>query len=1517
MREEGGITHLDVKPILNGASPNHSQSPKFCPRITDDEAQETAAAKSLNEKLVLETVSNDSSPQHCQSPQPEVFTNVRDEDMKDSMKSLSGKLAAALLTIKAKEDLVKQHTKVAEEAVAGWEQAEAEVSALKQLLEASSQKNASLEDQVNHLDDALKECVRQLRQAREEQEEKIHDAVAKKVQELDSEKSELQNHISELKQQLEATKLEATTMPVQHDLQEKLQVAEKENKGLKIELLMLSKDLKILALERDLSNKAAETASKQHLESVKKITKVEAECRRLHYLTRRTSLANDSKLVSNNACMESLTDSQSDSGERMLFVGSEMKISDLWASALIAEVDQFKNSSASTRDLVNNPVEIDLMDDFLEMEKLAALPEDHVSSTDSDQAVAADNSSKVETGALKHQITDLQESVEKLEAQKRDLEMTLAEARIQLDTSCDALMAANNKLAELQMQFNLANESKNAALGQADRLDAERESLVLQLESKSIEVGKLQAVVASLEESAGADRKELESQLESTSVEVANLHKIVASLQEKIDAERTLSVQNKTYADMAEAAKESLEAQLRSAHMEIEELRRSIEILEIELQKEKASQKELVTQMEAMKIESEKILVVESAKESLEAQLLVVNSEIAKLRGTVNILEYDAAKEKAYSSELKMQLEAMEGVQKMLESELESSHEEIMKLQEKISSLEVRLKDQTALLVEFTAKAENAVAGRKAMEGRLEVANLELTKLTNRVSLLQGKVEQEKLLSEEYEAKCRKLEAQLSRDSREAKLWRLANTNGDLKVKQDKEILSAAGKLAECQKTIANLGHQLKSLTNLDGVATEPEKLESRDALLDFRDGDAEPLPADFADGLFNLDLPKNNRNCLSPIPQTQSSSPSEMSMFSGSLTMIGSYRSKTKNSGLLNSMGAFSWAPKVYKPASEVNLGADSDEFYISPNVKAPRVAGLLVKIFAWVLELPIIGSIVIYILKKDNLVNKLVSDAEIPEPPLFTATHTWQDIPEQNVSLTKPDLSPAERVREAAGCLPARLESTLAVADLPSSGFRRWTIRDFTNAYSSGEITPAMVARRFLAAVEECSGPDLNMALFISCNPEDIIKQAEESTQRYQQGAPLSAMDGVLVAVKDEIDCLPYPTTGGTRWLQRMRPCVQDAACVAQLRACGAVLAGKTNMHELGAGTSGINPHHGSTRNPYNIRKVSGGSSGGSAAAVCAGLCPVALGADGGGSVRMPAALCGVVGFKPTAGRLSNSGLLPLNWTVGMPGILAATVEDALVTYAAIADQSRPSHLQPELNFPLLTATSSMPNVRLARYAKWFNDSSVDIRGCCDKALHMLRTQYGWETLDVTIPEIEEMRLAHYVTMGSECAASLAAYLDKLKKSEIGWDVRIALSAYGSFSSRAYLNSQRLRNRQMYFHDKIFKTADAIVTPMTGVTAYELQSDALHTGELDYINAAALVRYSIAGNFLGLPAITVKVGYDRGGLPVGLQFIGRPWSEATLLHLAYAVQEACGKSYRKPMVYYDLLSKNTDRLG
>lgn len=610
--------------------------------------------------------------------------------------------------------------------------------------------------------------------------------------------------------------------------------------------------------------------------------------------------------------------------------------------------------------------------------------------------------------------------------------------------------------------------------------------------------------------------------------------------------------------------------------------------------------------------------------------------------------------------------------------------------------------------------------------------------------------------------------------------------------------------------------------------------------------------------------------------------------------------------------MSFFKTKGVVYKPANDVDLSHSSDEFYLQANVKAPRMAGFLVKIFAWFLESWLFGPILVYILKRNNLIHKLVSFAELEEPPVFVPIHSSEDLNEQEVKCVDSGLSPSEQVQQAMDCLPSYSKDILG----PSKpNFHRWTIMDYSRAYISGELTPLMVAERFISFILESSSPPLRMAFFINYHAEDILRQATESTLRYERGVPISALDGVPIAIKDEIDCLPYPTTGGTKWLHKVRACTDDACCVKHLRSCGAIIVGKTNMHELGAGTSGINPHYGVTRNPYDRSKVSGGSSSGSAAVVSAGLCPVALGVDGGGSVRMPAALCGVVGLKPTFGRVPHSGVVPLNWTVGMVGILSATVEDALIVYAALSGQL-PSHqhatLSPKINFPLLKSSNNSSKIKLAKYGKWFNDCSDDIKLCCTHALNQLHKLYGWETVEVTIPEIEVMRLAHYLTIGSECTASISSHLEKLDISELGWDARVALCVYGSFNSQDYLNAQRIRNRQMQFHKKIFTMADVIVTPTTGVTAYPIIDDALESGELDYINGAALVRYQIAGNFLGLPAVTVPVGYDKLGLPIGLQFIGRPWSEASLIQIAFAVQALCISEYRKPEVFYDLLKKD-----
>ncbi|GAB2218573.1 hypothetical protein Drorol1_Dr00001800 [Drosera rotundifolia] len=607
--------------------------------------------------------------------------------------------------------------------------------------------------------------------------------------------------------------------------------------------------------------------------------------------------------------------------------------------------------------------------------------------------------------------------------------------------------------------------------------------------------------------------------------------------------------------------------------------------------------------------------------------------------------------------------------------------------------------------------------------------------------------------------------------------------------------------------------------------------------------------------------------------------------------------------------MGFFVSEGMTYKPVDDLELGRKSKEVYMRPEVKVPRISGWLIKITALLLESRIFGPMLLYLIKKDNLIHKLVSFAELEEPPLYSPIHTSEATEEHETKNIQSDLSPSERVQEVLECL---LPIGNGLPD-PNLSFHRWSILDYSRAYQSGVLTPMKVAERLIAAVQQSAITPFEMSFFISYDAKDILRQASESTNRYERGEPISILDGVPVAIKDEIDCLPYPTTGGTKWLHRVRPCTDDAFCVTYLRSCGTLLIGKTNMQELGSGTSGINPHYGATRNPYDTERVAGGSSGGSAAVVCAGLCPVSLGVDGGGSVRIPAALCGVLGFKPTFGRLSHSGVLPLNWTVGSVGIFAATVEDALIMYAAISCRLPLESFTvptPEATMPMLKHQKFMTGIKLAKYGEWFNDCNDEVRLCCTDALHKLQKHYGWETVEVTIPETKVMVLGHYVTLGSECRTSLDCLLKKLGKRELAWDTRAILSMFGAFDAKEYIKAQKIRSRQMQIHKRIFSMADVIVTPTTSITAYGIKDDAIVTGELDYVNAAAVTQYQMSANFLGLPAVTVPVGYDKAGLPIGLQFIGKPWSEATLLHIAFAVQAICISGYRKPQIFYDMLS-------
>ncbi|XP_074574356.1 filament-like plant protein 3 isoform X2 [Curcuma longa] len=698
----------------------------------------------------LRTSPNDTSASHAQSP--EVASNTCDTEVDKTVKRLTEKLSAALLNISAKEELVKQHAKVAEEAVSGWEQAEAEVATLKQQLETAVDKNTSLEDRISQLDRALKECVSQFHQFREDQEEKVHNLVTSKGCEGVSEKYESEKQLAEIKPQIDAVKIESTTLD--HGLHARFETVEKENMALKTEVHSLFKHLQVLLLERELSNKAAETASKQLLDSIKKITKLEAECRRLLHMNRKLSSTSVPKLIGSSICVESLTDSQSDSGDRLPGTEIELGRSDSWASALLAELDQFKGEKPTSR-IIDASVEIELMDDFLEMERFVALPESDpgiIEPGDKSFQVIKDDL-QIENEIMDNKLIMLEEKVEKLGYEKEELRIALAESHCRLEVSCNLLAEAENKIVEMQTKMDLANESKA--------------STVVDLEGMW---------------------KELETQLELAYLENGKLCEKISLLEESLEADRILSAEHKAKVEIAEVARRELDSQLKSALREVGTLNEQIGVLECQLKEGRALSSEL----------SAKVDSLEATNKALKSQLDHANSEVRKLKEKVNFWELQAVEETKLSTEYALKLEAAEVAAKKLEFDLKSAHE-------------------------FANKVQAAEVAKMSVEIQLQSAHLELQKLSDKVVFLEKRVDEERALSAEYAAQCRKLEGEFFKMNREVDGWRASRSSRELKIKQERELAVAAGKLEECQKTIASLNQQLKLLTTFDGLILEAE----------------------------------------------------------------------------------------------------------------------------------------------------------------------------------------------------------------------------------------------------------------------------------------------------------------------------------------------------------------------------------------------------------------------------------------------------------------------------------------------------------------------------------------------------------------------------------------------------------------------------------------------------------------------------------------------------------------------
>ncbi|KAL3515446.1 hypothetical protein ACH5RR_022348 [Cinchona calisaya] len=603
----------------------------------------------------------------------------------------------------------------------------------------------------------------------------------------------------------------------------------------------------------------------------------------------------------------------------------------------------------------------------------------------------------------------------------------------------------------------------------------------------------------------------------------------------------------------------------------------------------------------------------------------------------------------------------------------------------------------------------------------------------------------------------------------------------------------------------------------------------------------------------------------------------------------------------------------RVMLPATEVDFHAVK---YHYKKIQAPHLTGFWLKLLVKLLEAPFFGPLLISHLKNDNKMVELLRNTVIPECPMFKPEFPPQDL-EPGVTSLEEDGKPEDQVELALKCLPQYDSAKTWIAD--SDAFHYWKIRDYAYAYRSKLTTPSIVAERFIAANEEFDNNKPPTPLLISYDPDDIRNQAAASTQRFDEGKPLSFLDGIFMAIKDDIDCYPHPSNGGTTWFHEVRKVKRDAASVSKLRDCGVILVGKANMHEFGLGTTGNNPNHGTARNPHAPDRYTGGSSSGPAAIVASGLCSAALGTDGGGSVRIPSSLCGVVGLKTTYGRIDMTGALCDAGTVEIIGPITSSVEDALLVYAAMLGSSPANRIALNLSLPCLPYLSSneglsiVGSLRLGKYTEWFNDVfSTDISTKCEEILCLLSEKHGCKMVEIAIPELDEMRMAHIISIGSESLSCLSPDFEDGKGKYISQDTRTNLALFRSFTGSDYVAAQCLRRRIMHYYTEIFKQVDVIVTPTTGMTAPLIPPAALKSGESNLQVSGNLMHFVVPANLLGLPAISVPVGYDKQGLPIGLQLLGRPWGEASILRLAAAIEEICPEPKKKPVQFFDLLKGN-----
>lgn len=469
-------------------------------------------------------------------------------------------------------------------------------------------------------------------------------------------------------------------------------------------------------------------------------------------------------------------------------------------------------------------------------------------------------------------------------------------------------------------------------------------------------------------------------------------------------------------------------------------------------------------------------------------------------------------------------------------------------------------------------------------------------------------------------------------------------------------------------------------------------------------------------------------------------------------------------------------------------------------------------------------------------------------------------------------------------------------------SLGLHQHSLLEAASLIQRREISPVELTNAVLSQIESVD-PKINA--FITVLDEQARVDAIAQERAISSGHYLGPLHGIAISLKDNIYTKGVRTTAGSKILADLVP-EEDATVSSRLRAAGAIIVGKTNLHEFAWGGTTDNPHYGTTRNPWNVDRFPAGSSGGSGAAVAARECFGSIGTDTAGSIRLPAAAMGIVGLRPTIGRVSNHNIVPLAWTMDTPGPMTRTVADCAVMFQAIAGYD--SKDEWSLEVPVADYASELDRgvvgLRLGLVRDYsFTHLQRAVSDSLRQALDTLE-RHGARLVEVDIANIDGNVAAQLSILLAEASTYHQHWL-RTRPGDYGTDVRDRLEAGEMLLATHYLQAQRYRTLLRHELVGALTKVDAVVCPTLAYVATPIrEAKVVIEDGVEEEMQEVIMQYTGLSSLTGLPAMSVPCGFSPDGLPIGMQIIGHPFDEATLFRIGHAYQQATDWHVREPVL-------------